>query len=170
MDVAKTLEQLDSYLKERNLELKGTVIGGAGVILSGYLKRETDDIDMLRPGPRPEIIEAAAQFADATRGTLHLQPEWLNNGHPDYPDKLNKGWELRTKTVFTGQAIQLNSIGRMDLIKTKLRAYVEPYPTDEKDLIALNPNQQELAQAENGSNNPISLGKKKNLFPNNVCS
>ena len=63
MDVKKTLVEFDKYLHEQKLELKGTIIGGAGVILSGYIDRETHDIDFLRPGPKPEIVQAAAEFA-----------------------------------------------------------------------------------------------------------
>ena len=62
-------------------------------------------------------------------------------------DVLPDGWRLRVRVAFTGASLTLTTLGRADLLKTKLFALCDR-GTDLADCIALAPTVEELEEAE----------------------
>jgi hypothetical protein len=72
-----------------------------------------------------------------------LDGGWLNNGPAALAKQLPPAWEERLQTVFAGTAIQLYSLGRDDLLCTKLFALCDR-GLDLADCVALAPKAAEL--------------------------
>lgn len=142
-----TIEAFDSHLAALGLRLEAVVIGGSALALLGVTTRQTRDFDILAPVRPPEIAEAAREFARAQRRLgIDLMDDWLNNGPIQVGDALPKAWQLRTRRVFDGRALVLSTLGRADLLKTKLFALCDR-GTDLPDCVALAPTAAELADA-----------------------
>jgi hypothetical protein len=142
-----TIEAFDSHLAALGLRFEAVVIGGSALALLGVTARQTRDFDILAPVLPQEIAEAARQFARAQRRLgIELIDDWLNNGPMHVGDALPKAWQLRTRPVFEGTALVLSTLGRADLLKTKLLALCDR-GTDLPDCIALAPTAGELADA-----------------------
>ena len=58
-----------------------------------------------------------------------------------------KGWQSRVQPLYHGQAIQLQVLGRDDLLKSKLFAYCDRTTPDFEDLKDLMPTEDELNNA-----------------------
>jgi len=70
----------------------------------------------------------------------------LNNGPSSLVDILPQGWEERLQESFQGEALVLHTLGRRDLLKTKLFAYCDR-GTDLADCLAMQPSAVELEDA-----------------------
>jgi hypothetical protein len=142
-----TIEAFDSHLAAVGLRLEAVVIGGSALALLGVTTRQTRDFDILAPVLPREIAEAAREFARAQRRLgIDLMDDWLNNGPMQVGDVLPKAWQLRTRPVFEGRALVLTTLGRGDLLKTKLFALCDR-GTDLSDCVALAPTVAELDDA-----------------------
>jgi len=62
-------------------------------------------------------------------------------------DVLPDGWRLRVQVAFTGASLTLTTLGRADLLKTKLFALCDR-GTDLADCVAMAPRTAELEEAE----------------------
>ena len=91
-----------------------------------------------------EALKLASEEFAKTIPTLWSN--WLNNGPSSLIDILPMGWENRLQDSYTGAALHLKTLGRSDLLKTKLFAYCDR-GTDLSDCIAMNPSQEELDEA-----------------------
>ena len=139
-----TIEAFDSHLASLGLRLEAVVIGGSPLARLGVIARQTRDFDILAPVLPPEIAEAAREFARAQRRLgIDLMEDWLNNGPMQVGDILPKAGQLRTRPVFQGRALVLSTLGRGDLLKTKLFALCDR-GTDLPDCVALAPTMGEL--------------------------
>jgi len=144
MDPRTTLEAFDRYLAERQLELEAVVIGGTALNLLGVLQRPTRDCDVLHPAIPAEVLSAARAFAAEARAAGgDLKDDWLNNGPADLVRQLPSGWENQVQHVFSGQALRLTSLGREDLLRSKLFALCDR-GLDLPDCVALAPTKDEL--------------------------
>ncbi len=125
MDTLKIIPLFDRYLSERGLVFEGIAVGGAALALLGLISRETRDCDVLEPQLPGAILEASTAFAQelGTHGVI-LRKDWLNNG----------------------QAITLWSLGRSELLMSKLFALCDR-ATDLTDCLALQPTMAELEAA-----------------------
>jgi len=143
-----TIQAFDAFLKARGLRLDAVVIGGSALALLGVIDRQTRDFDILKPDLAPEVLDAAQAFAKQMRddGT-ELGDDWLNNGPSQLVSTLPSGWEARCRPAFAGDALELTTLGRSDLLKTKLFALCDR-GTDLADCIALSPTQAELTDAQ----------------------
>jgi Nucleotidyltransferase of unknown function (DUF6036) len=142
-----TIEAFDSHLAAFGLRFEAVVIGGSALALLGVIARQTRDFDILAPVLPPEIAEAAREFARAQRRLgIELMDDWLNNGPMQVGDVLPKAWQLRTRPVFEGRALVFSTLGRADLLKTKLFALCDR-GTDLPDCVALAPTVAELDEA-----------------------
>lgn len=140
-----TIEAFDRHLLLLGLRFEAVVIGGAALGLMGITERQTRDFDILAPELPPAIARAAQEFAQAQRGTgIELLDEWLNNGPAQLGDVLPVGWRTRLQPVFEGHALVLHTLGRLDLLGTKLFALCDR-GTDFADCVALAPSPGELA-------------------------
>ena len=142
-----TIEAFDRHLAAVGLRLEAVVIGGSALALLGVTTRQTRDFDILAPVLPREIAEAAREFARAQhRLGIDLMDDWLNNGPMQVGDALPKAWQLRTRPAFEGRALVLTTLGRGDLLKTKLFALYDR-GIDLLDCIALAPTVAELDEA-----------------------
>ena len=144
----ETVSAFDLFLHENELELHAVVVGGAALGLLGLIDRQTRDVDVLVPDLSEGISEASRSFARQQRKAgFHLDDDWLNNGPSSLKDLLPDGWEERTQVVFAGEAITLTTLGRSDLLRSKLFALCDR-GIDLRDCLALAPTEDELADAE----------------------
>ncbi len=72
-----------------------------------------------------------------------LRDDWLNNGPASLAEQLPPGWQARTHTVFVGAALDLRSLGRDDLLRSKLFALCDR-GIDLGDCLALAPTADEI--------------------------
>lgn len=141
-----TIEAFDRHLLELGLRFEGVVIGGSALALMGVIERPTRDFDILVPELPPEIASAARDFAKLQRQAgVELQGDWLNNGPMQLGELLPGGWRERVQRIFDGQALVLSTLGRSDLLKSKLFGLCDR-GTDLPDCIALAPTAEELAE------------------------
>ena len=134
-----TIEAFDAWLKARLLRLEAVVIGGLALGLLGITNRQTRDFDVLHPELPEDVAQAARDFASDMRDKgVALADDWLNNGPIQVADILPDGWLLRVQVAYEGKAIKLLTLGRADLLKTKLFALCDR-GTDLDDCLALGP-------------------------------
>ena len=147
MNPKPTIEAFDHWLTERSLTLEAIVIGGAALALLGVIDRQTRDFDILQPELSEELLKAAQSFAEHLKeqGT-ELAGDWLNNGPLEVTALLPEGWRERLQPLFNGSALTLTTLGRADLLKTKLFALCDR-GTDLTDCLALIPTRHELEEA-----------------------
>lgn len=148
MRVRETLKAFDEFLPAKGLRFSAVLVGGAALGLLGVVDRETRDCDVFCPPIPSEVLEAAREFAASRReqGT-ELDGAWLNNGPASLCDHLPEGWRERCELIFRGKAMKLESLGRLDLLRSKLFAYCDR-GTDIGDCIALEPTEKELLTLE----------------------
>lgn len=140
-----TIEAFDRHLLGLGLRFEAVVIGGSALGLMGVIGRPTRDFDILAPELTAEVAAAARDFARAQRQAgLDLVDDWLNNGPMQLSDVLPAGWRERLQRVFDGHVVVLNTLGRSDLLRSKLFALCDR-GTDLADCIALSPTAAELA-------------------------
>ncbi len=144
MDPRETLTAFDRFLADAGLEFEGVVIGGAALNLLGVIARPTRDCDVLYPSLPPKIAEAAHRFAARIRSDGgQLQDDWLNNGPASLAAQLTPGWQQRLQPLFSGTALRLESLGRDDLLRSKLFALCDR-GIDLGDCVAMAPTADEL--------------------------
>ena len=147
MQPRPTIEAFDRHLVVLGLRFEGVVIGGSALGLMGVIHRPTQDFDILVPALPPAIAAAARDFAKVQRNAgLELIDGWLNNGPMQLGDVLPAGWRERVQRIFDGQALVLTTLGRADLLKSKLFALCDR-GTDLLDCVALAPTANELDDA-----------------------
>jgi hypothetical protein len=112
--------------------------------LLGVIDRPTRDLDILDPQLPDDIACAARDFAIAqTSLGAVLARDWLNNGPIQLGDVLPPGWKSRLQVLFSGSALRLMTLGRSDLLCSKLFALCDR-GTDFADCLALAPTEAEL--------------------------
>lgn len=122
------------------------MIGGGALIILDIIDRKTRDIDCLDPDIPTEIKNASRDFAAQHREFL-LDPDWLNNGPETLKMDLPKDWQSRTQNLFSGKAVVLTSLGRDDVLKSKLFASCDRTNPDFDDLLLMKPSRSELIES-----------------------
>lgn len=118
------------------------ICGGAALLSLGLRTTNTQDIDVLEPD-LDDRLKAAAQVVGARRG---LTPGWVNNGPHSLVRHLPLDWKTRLVPVFRGAALSVYSIGRPELLLSKLFAEADRQE-DLEDLVSLKPSRVELEAA-----------------------
>ena len=136
------LRAFDGYLTNLNLRFHAVVIGGAALITMGIIKRTTKDVDCLDPDI-PDPVKQASKIFALEHPNLGLDENWLNNGPASLKADLPVGWQDQLIQLFSGVAVELYTLGRLDLLRTKLFAYCDRQQ-DEDDCAALLPTLDEL--------------------------
>ncbi|MCP4196631.1 MAG: hypothetical protein GY762_05715, partial [Proteobacteria bacterium] len=138
----------DNFLADRGLLFEAVVIGGTALGLLGVVGRQTRDCDILHPELPDAIRDAAKAFAEiqSSKGDF-LSEDWLNNGPSSLADVLPAGWENRLQRAYTGKAITLRCLGRMDLLRSKLFALCDR-GIDFQDCLALAPTGVEVEETK----------------------
>lgn len=142
----RIIQDFDKFLAGCGLEFEAIVIGGGALNVMGILNRTTVDFDVLDPKIPDDILEAAEAFrAEFEKKTGdYLIEGWLNNGPTSLVRDLRKGWRDRITKIFSGKAVTLFTLGRADLLCSKLFAFCDRAERDLGDLIALRPSREEL--------------------------
>jgi hypothetical protein len=147
MDPRTTIAAFDAYLAVEGQKIAAVIIGGTALALMGVVNRPTRDCDVLCPPIEPGIARLAASFAKARQKAGDpLAEDWWNNGPAHLISVLPSGWQGRLVVVFDGRALLLRTLGRMDLLCTKLFALCDR-GTDLGDCRALFPTVVELDAA-----------------------
>jgi hypothetical protein len=142
-----TIEAFDLRLSALDMRLEAIVVGGSALALLGVTTRQTRDFDIIAPELSTTILAEAKAFAQEQRlRGVELIDDWLNNGPMQLGNVLPEGWRLRTVLAFEGKALVLQTLGRADLLKTKLFALCDR-GTDLPDCVALAPTAAELTEA-----------------------
>ena len=141
--MAEVIVAFDEYLGTRKLSFTGTIIGGAALIVMEVLDRATQDVDCLDPTIPDDIKQASITFAAETAVDLALKEDWLNNGPARLQDDLPKGWKRELVHIYDGRHLSLYTLGRLDLLRSKLFAYCDRQQ-DLEDCEALKPTVAEL--------------------------
>jgi len=145
MEPREVIAAFDAYLAARALRFEAVVIGGTALNLLGVVRRTTRDCDVLHPAIPADVARAACQFASERRTSGDaLQDDWLNNGPASLVSALPVGWQQRLTVVFEGKAILLNSLGRLDLLRSKLFGLCDR-ARDLGDCVALAPTPEEIS-------------------------
>jgi hypothetical protein len=142
MDARLMIPAFDAYLASRGLGLQATVIGGAALQLLGIIERPTKDCEVLVPELSTEILAAADDFAVSASGG-QLAPGWLNNGPASLVRSLPAAWSTRLQSLYVGAALELRTLAREDLLRSKLFALIDRN-IDLLDCVALRPTRTEL--------------------------
>lgn len=143
---AATLSEFDAFLAARGLAFSGVIVGGSAIALLGVPGRQTKDCDVLDPEIPAAVARAAQAFAVERRAAGEVLADgWLNNGPRDLVRVLADGWRSRSRPAFRGTALVLDTLGRFDLLCTKVFALCDRQ-LDLPDCLALAPNPDELAE------------------------
>jgi hypothetical protein len=147
MKPSEIIPRFDAHLKNQDLTFEAVVVGGTALALLGVILRETRDCDILEPLLPEPVLEAAHSFARSLgQQGIILREDWLNNGPSSLASLLPGGWRDRVQLLHRGQAITLWTLGRPDLLKSKLFALCDR-GTDLSDCLALQPTAKELEAA-----------------------
>jgi hypothetical protein len=145
MEPHVVIAAFDAFLAERGLRFEAVVIGGTALNLLGVVRRTTRDCDVLHPEIPVSVLQAAKDFAlERSRLGDPLQNDWLNNGPASLTKALPQGWQERLISVFEGKAVVLRSLGRLDLLRSKLFGLCDR-AADLGDCVALAPAPDELS-------------------------
>jgi hypothetical protein len=130
-DIRKYIERIDEELALLNESRELVVCGGAAMLFGNYNKASTQDIDMLKPVKDPVLKEISKKLAKEFE---HLRDNWLNSDSSSFlSDSLPRDWELRLEERFTGSHLRVLSLGREDLLYSKLCAHIDR-EMDEDDI------------------------------------
>jgi hypothetical protein len=144
----ETLSAFDAFLGRQGLRFEGVIIGGSALALLGVTTRQTRDCDVLDPLLPDAIVGASRDFAREQRAAgLDLADGWLNNGPRSLTSVLPVAWRDRLVEVYRGAALLLLTLGRSDLLCTKLFALCDR-GFDLPDCLALAPSASELLELE----------------------
>ena len=139
---------------------EGIIIGGAALNLLGVISRFTQDVDFLDPDIPKDVKEASIEFAKIHPELKLKTYEWINNGPISLKRDLPSGWRNDLQIVFQGQSILLYTLGRLNLLRTKLYACADR-GIDYQDCIAMAPTKNELNQCKEW----VLAGDASDLWP-----
>ena len=167
----QALETVSIRLRDNRGEPQEIVVcGGSALILTGAVARTTQYVDivalaspqgLLSPDPLPKALERAAVEAAEDLG---LPDNWLNNGPSRgegglYQMGLPEGLQDRWATRRYGSHLTVHFIDRLDQIHFKLYAAADRGGYHVEDLLALEPNPDEMiAAAQWATTHDVSEG------------
>jgi hypothetical protein len=132
----------DRFLESHRLSFSAIAIGGAALAVLGVITRGTRDVDLIDTVIPVEILNAAREFA-----AVHfISIDWLNNGPSSLARDLPPEWRNRIQKLYIGDALQLWTLCRMDLIRSKFWAMCDRM-RDVDDLVEMAPTDEEIATA-----------------------
>ena len=132
--------RLDEELSKLGEARTLMVCGGTALIVLKVSDRATRDVDVVEPKIDPALKEIATRVGRE----FGLEDNWLNDGPSSLATELVNGWRARTVSIFAGRSLELRSLGRGDLLATKLYAFCDR-EDDFSDVLDLKPSKEELA-------------------------
>jgi hypothetical protein len=133
------IRKFDEFLSRAGLTFESVIIGGAALLVLGVIDRATRDVDCLDPHISSIIKDASIEFAQLEG----LDQDWLNNGPESLKEDLPCDWKERIEIIYKGKSLTLFTLGRIDLLRSKLYAYCDRQQ-DLQDCLALAPTRNEL--------------------------
>lgn len=157
------LTSFDLYLESNDLQFEAIIIGGAALNIMDIITRQTKDVDFLDPDIPDNIKIASVKFAQENP-ELKLDPKnWMNNGPKSLVRDLPDGWRNDLQKIFTGHSLNLWTLGRLNLLRTKLYACADR-DIDYQDCLALRPSLKELEECKEW----VLLGDTSEFWPARV--
>ena len=157
----------DKFLASRKIKFEAIIIGGAALNIMDVINRVTRDVDFLDPNIPEEIKNLSIQFAKKHQELKLDADHWINNGPRTLIRDLPKDWRNNLQKIFTGEALILWTLGRHDLLRTKLYACADR-DIDYPDCIALCPTADELIVCKEwvllGDGNPLWKERVEELY------
>lgn len=138
-NILRLLKELDDYLFDRSAPRALVIYGGAALISMGITQRATVDIDVFQPKLDPILSEGIRFIAKKYLFDEH----WINSTGNAFVKELPEGWRSRTVEYFKGRSLTISTLGRTDMIFTKLLAELDRQE-DMQDLKQLKPTKDEL--------------------------
>jgi hypothetical protein len=112
--------------------------------LLGVIARDTRDCDILHPSLPDAVRVAADEFAAQARHRgEELADGWLNNGPSSLAPLFPPGWMDRVQVVFSGAALTLMCLGRIEMLMSEVFALCDR-GLDLQDCVALAPTPEEV--------------------------
>lgn len=156
--MSSLLQSVGAYLEDVGAKAAIVVVGGAVLVLRGWVHRSTQDIDVIAMAgaATAELVppDFPAPLVDAIRRVAvdrGLPDDWLNNAvamqwRTGLPPDLASGIEWRTYG-----SLQVGLAGRQAMLALKLFAAADRGPNSVhcSDLLALSPTDGELQKAGN---------------------
>jgi hypothetical protein len=140
------IAEFDAFMASRRASFEAVIVGSTALALLGVFTRHTKDCDVLEPVIPEGIQLLARQFAEEQRQKgSPISDDWLNNGPASLVRDLPEGWRKRLQLVFTGKALKLHTLGRIDLLRSKLFALCDR-GVDLGDCVALSPTPEEIEE------------------------
>lgn len=158
----EVIKSFDKYLEKNQLSFEAIIIGGAALNIMDVVNRITKDVDFLDPNIPKPIKQASIDFR-SKHPEFKLDENWLNNGPEALKRDLPKGWRNDLELIFDGKAIKLHTLGRLNLLRTKLYAYADR-DIDFDDCLALRPTLEELNECKNW----VLAGDASEFWPDRV--
>ena len=124
MDSLNVIRKFDTFLDKKGLTFEAVVIGGAALNILGFIARQTQEVGL---------------------GDTSLKENWLNHGPESLRKYLRKNWKARLQPLFNGKAITFTTLGRVDLLGTKLLAYCDR-GRDLQDCLDSKPSRDEILE------------------------
>lgn len=132
-NLKEILTELDQELTAASEQRTLVVCGGGALLAVDVISRTTRDIDVITPELDPVLQKIAAEV-----GKRHgLEPGWLNNGPASLARDLQQGWRERTTLIYRGRSLVMESLGRRDLLATKLFAFCDRDEQDLEDILQM---------------------------------
>jgi len=159
----KTVTLFDEFLSKKKLKFEAIIIGGAALNIMDVISRNTKDVDFLDPEIPSAIKNASIEFAK-NNPELKLDPHnWINNGPQTLIKDLPLNWRTDLQIIFEGKSLKLLTLGRLNLLRTKLYAYADR-DIDYNDCMALKPSLEELEICKDW----VLKGDVSELWPDRV--
>lgn len=146
-NLEKIFKELDQRMSDKGRKETLIIFGSAAFMAQGYSdgSRMTYDVDVVKPPFDNELWVLSAEAGEK----FELDMGWLNAAGNIFSRNFPEGWEDRTKEVFKGEALTIQSLGRQDLICTKFNALCDRVSnTDRVDMKSINPTKKELEVAK----------------------
>jgi len=140
----KLISELDEELGKSGHSYEITITGAGALIALNKISRATVDIDLIDPEIDSPLFKAAMIVGENN----NLSYGWLNSAATSFADELPPGWQERTRDHVKGKHLHVKTLGRTDLIFSKLHAAAERVEQDFDDLLALKPTKEELERAK----------------------
>lgn len=144
-DLNKVLMALNNELAGKNILRELITCGGGALVIMGVSSRETRDLDVISPQIDSQLLECSHSVAKA----FGLDKNWLNNGPSGFCTDLEKGWELRAVVSFCDSNLIVKTLGRRDLLATKLQGLCDRDEYDLEDILSLKPTEIEIESLKN---------------------
>lgn len=132
-------DQLNGSLNKLKEHRKIVIYGGAALIALNHIARATVDIDVFAPRLDEVFKKVIKEVGEKNQFNEH----WINSTGKAFVKELPKGWQNRTFEIYKGSNLTVLSLGRIDLIFSKLLAELDR-AEDLEDVKGLKPSISEL--------------------------